>query len=160
VVEEEAEEGGAEGALRAALQRAVVTMAGYSVRYHWVGIYLADEAGDLRLQAYRGEPTPHEHIPRGQGICGAVAESGAAEIIPDVNADARYLCCSVAVKSEIVVPIRAGTRVAGVIDIDSHEPRAFGEADLKFLEGLAAELGRKIAAQERAAAREEEEEEP
>lgn len=59
----------------------------------------------------------------------------------DVNADPRYLSCSLETRSEIVVPIRANGRVVGEIDIDSHEPAAFGAADRALLEEVAGLVG-------------------
>jgi L-methionine (R)-S-oxide reductase len=58
-----------------------------------------------------------------------------------VNADPRYLSCSISTKSEIVVPIYASSRVVGEIDIDSHEPAAFTDQDRTFLEEVARIVG-------------------
>ena len=43
-----------------------------------------------------------------------------------MNADPRYLACSLETKSEIVVPILLRGDVLGEIDIDSDKPAAFG----------------------------------
>jgi GAF domain-containing protein len=59
-----------------------------------------------------------------------------------VNADPRYLSCSIETKSEIVVPIRVFGKIVGEIDIDSHTPAAFGAADRAFVERCAEILGR------------------
>jgi len=64
-----------------------------------------------------------------------------------VNADPRYLACSIETKSEIVVPIIHGGRVLGAIDIDSDRPAAFGAADRTLLEAVAALLSAKLAAE-------------
>lgn len=107
--------------------------------YTWAGIYLLD--GDtLVLGPYLGKPSPHTRIPLGQGICGAAATEQATIIVDDVNADPRYLACSIETKSEIVVPIMDGTRVLGEIDIDSDRHAAFGQADRELLEQVAAAL--------------------
>ena len=58
-------------------------------------------------------------------------------IVDDVNADPRYLACSIETKSEIVVPIMNGSEVLGEIDIDSDRPAAFGAADRALLEQVA-----------------------
>lgn len=55
-----------------------------------------------------------------EGICGDV---------DDVNADPRYLSCSIATRSEIVVPIFVRDGIVGEIDIDSHTPAAFTKDD-------------------------------
>jgi L-methionine (R)-S-oxide reductase len=105
--------------------------------YSWVGIYLV-EGDELVLGPWQGpQATEHIRIPVGQGICGAAAASGRTEVVDDVNADPRYLACFPSTRSEIVVPISYEGRVVGEIDIDSDEPRAFGEVDREFLERVA-----------------------
>ena len=123
-----------------ALQKAIVeAFAGELPHYNWTGFYMLDP-GDPRtlvLGAFAGEPTPHVRIPISQGICGAAVASGETVIVDDVNADPRYLSCSIRTKSEIVVPIRVHGRVVGEIDIDSHTPAAFSAIDRSFLEEAA-----------------------
>jgi GAF domain-containing protein len=111
--------------------------------YNWTGFYMLDPADPrtLALGAFVGEPTPHVRIPVTEGICGAAVASGETVVVEDVNADPRYLSCSIRTKSEIVVPIRAQGRVVGEIDIDSHTPAAFTEADRNFLEEVARIVG-------------------
>jgi GAF domain-containing protein len=111
--------------------------------YNWTGFYWLDpdDAETLVLGAFNGEPTPHVRIPISEGICGAAAASGETVVVDDVNADPRYLSCSIRTKSEIVVPIRAHGKVVGEIDIDSHTPAAFTEADRAFLEEAARIVG-------------------
>ena len=105
--------------------------------YTWVGIYVLD-GDELVLGPFRGKPSPHTRIPLGRGICGAAATSGSTIIVDDVNADPRYLACSIETKSEIVVPIKDGDRVLGEIDIDSDRPAAFTDRDRELLERAAA----------------------
>ena len=112
--------------------------------YTWVGIYLLD-GNELVLGPYVGKPSPHTRIPLGRGICGAAAAEKATIVVDDVNADSRYLACSIETKSEIVVPIMRGGDVLGEIDIDSDRPAAFGPADRELLEPLAALLAERIA---------------
>jgi len=109
-------------------------------KYNWVGIYLV-EGNELVVHNYLGAPTPHARIPIGQGICGAAVAEQETIIVPDVNADSRYLACSIETKSEIVVPIQ-GRRIYGEIDIDSHAPNAFHHYDREMLEGMASDLAR------------------
>lgn len=108
--------------------------------HSWSGVYLT-EGDALVLGPFRGPDTPHKRIRIGEeGICGWVARHGRAQVIPNVNADPRYLACSLTVKSEIVVPIVRAGRVLGVIDIDSEIPGAFTRSDLEALVELAAIL--------------------
>jgi GAF domain-containing protein len=111
--------------------------------YHWVGVYLL-VGGELVLGPYVGKPTIHTRIPLHQGICGAAASTGQTLIVDDVNADPRYLACSLETRSEIVVPIQHQGRVLGEIDIDSDQPAAFTPHDRDLLEAVAALLAEKI----------------
>jgi L-methionine (R)-S-oxide reductase len=107
--------------------------------YSWVGIYLL-HGNELVLGPFLGKPSPHTRIPIGSGICGAAARQRETIIVDDVNADSRYLACSLETKSEIVVPIMSGPRVLGEIDIDSDQPAAFGPDDKRLLESVASLL--------------------
>jgi len=134
----------AEADVTSALDRAVSMLKERVPDYTWVGVYLLD-GNELVLGPYRGKPSPHTRIPLGRGICGAAATERATIVVDDVNADPRYLACSLETKSEIVVPIMNGDRVLGEIDIDSDRPAAFGDADRQLLEAVAARLAKRLA---------------
>jgi len=112
--------------------------------YTWVGIYLLD-GNELVLGPYLGKPSPHTRIPLGRGICGAAATEKATIIVDDVNADPRYLACSLETKSEIVAPIMLDGQVLGEIDIDSDVLAAFGDEDRALVEAVAAMLAPRLA---------------
>jgi GAF domain-containing protein len=114
--------------------------------YDWTGFYMLDpqDPETLVLGSFVGELTWHVRIPVTEGICGAAVASGETVLVDDVNADSRYLSCSIQTKSEIVVPIRAAGRVVGELDIDSHTPAAFTEIDREFLEEAARIVGEYI----------------
>jgi GAF domain-containing protein len=127
-----------------ALERGVVEAISERLpHYNWTGFYWLDpgDAETLVLGAFVGEPTPHVRIPVSQGICGAAVAAGETVVVDNVNADPRYLSCSIKTKSEIVVPIRAHGKVVGEIDIDSHTPAAFTEIDRVFVEEAARIVG-------------------
>jgi GAF domain-containing protein len=111
--------------------------------YTWVGVYLL-HGNELVLGPFLGKPSPHTRIPLGRGICGAAAAERETIVVDDVDADPRYLACSVDTKSEIVVPIMAGGEVLGEIDVDSDRPAAFGPDDRELLEAAAAMLAPRI----------------
>jgi len=116
-------------------------------RYNWVGFYMIEKEADrdmLVLGPFKGTMTPHTRIPLNQGICGAAASSGKTVVVDDVNADSRYLACSLETKSEIVVPVFSHGKVVGELDIDSHFLAAFGPDDRKLCEHAAAVLGKFI----------------
>jgi len=112
--------------------------------YSWVGIYLLD-GNELVLGPYLGKPSPHTRIPLGRGICGAAATEKQTIVVDDVNADSRYLACSVDTKSEIVAPIMLNGAVLGEIDIDSDKLAAFGDEDRALVEAVATMLAPKLA---------------
>jgi GAF domain-containing protein len=129
--------------LRALQERIVQAIAEKFSYYNWTGFYMLDfaESETLLLGPFVGDPTPHVRIPVTEGICGAAAASGETVIVDDVNADPRYLSCSIQTKSEIVVPIFAHGKVVGEIDIDSHSAAAFTSLDRAFLEAAAQIVG-------------------
>jgi L-methionine (R)-S-oxide reductase len=126
-----------------ALEEAVQLLAAEIPIYTWVGIYLL-EGDELVLGPFVGKPSPHIRIPLGRGICGAAATAKETIVVDDVNADSRYLACSLETKSEIVVPILLRGDVLGEIDIDSDKPAAFGTADRSLLERVATLLAPRV----------------
>jgi len=126
-----------------AMERVVAILKSEMPSYSWVGIYLL-EGDELVLGPFLGKPSPHTRIPLARGICGAAATEKQTIIVDDVNADARYLACSLETRSEIVVPIMSGAHVLGEIDIDSDRPAAFDAEDKTLLEAVAALLATKL----------------
>jgi GAF domain-containing protein len=112
--------------------------------YNWVGFYFLED-GKLHVGPYLGKPTPHTVIELDKGICGAAVSREETIIVDDVNADPRYLACSLETKSEIVVPIRVGGKIIGELDIDSARKAAFGPDDKKLMEQAAALIGDALA---------------
>jgi GAF domain-containing protein len=123
--------------------RAVEMLKASMPAYAWVGIYLL-EGDELVLGPYLGKPSPHTRIPLNRGICGAAASQKQTIVVDDVNADPRYLACSLETKSEIVAPIMRGHTVLGEIDIDSDTPAAFGPADRALVEAVARALAARL----------------
>ena len=115
--------------------------------FNWVGFYMIEKGRPredpmLVLGPYVGAETPHKRIPLNQGICGAAVTHGETLVVDNVNADPRYLACSIETKSEIVVPIFVKGAVVGELDIDSHQPAAFTSDDRKLAEHCATLVGR------------------
>jgi GAF domain-containing protein len=114
--------------------------------FNWVGFYMVEKGSSdvepmLVLGPYVGAETPHKRIPLNQGICGAAVSSAQTLVVDDVNADPRYLACSLETKSEIVAPVFVQGKAVGELDIDSHIPAAFTEEDRKLVEHCAALVG-------------------
>jgi GAF domain-containing protein len=129
--------------VESAMQQVVRLLKDAVPHYTWVGIYVV-EGDELVLGPFMGKPSPHTRIPLGKGICGAAVTEKATIVVDDVNADPRYLACSIETKSEIVVPIMRGTQALGEIDIDSDQPAAFGDRDRALLEPVAAMLAERF----------------
>src|SRR5271157_7608 len=114
--------------------------------FDWVGFYMIEkgrlgEEPMLVLGPHVGAETPHKRIPLHQGICGAAVSSGQTVVVDDVNADPRYLACSIETRSEIVAPVFVKGKVVGELDIDSHTPAAFTAEARKLVEHCAALVG-------------------
>lgn len=109
-----------------------------------VAILLYDEAsGELKLrhgQGHREELLRSLSIPLGEGITGLAAKERKAVVSGDVRADPRYLPAVDAVRSEIAVPMEAGGKLVGVIDVQSTEPDAYTEYDQLLLQLLSSRI--------------------
>ena len=103
--------------------------------YDWVGFYFrSGNREELKLAEFTGEPTEHNIIPFGRGICGQVALSNKNFVVQDVSKQNNYISCNWKVKSEIVVPIFVDSENIGQIDVDSHTINPFTDKDEKLLE--------------------------
>jgi L-methionine (R)-S-oxide reductase len=103
---------------------------------NWVGFYLVDETtGDLLVGPFQGKPAC-VRIPLGKGVCGTAAQERRTVVVRDVHEFPGHIACDSASNSEIVVPIVAGDRLLGVLDLDSPEVARFDDADARGLEKL------------------------
>lgn len=109
--------------------------------YFWIGIYLVIGETAVR-QAFCGPVPPCHTFKLGKGNVGTVGQRGVTKVVPDVAADPTYSMCFRETKSELVVPIKIGTRVLGVIDAESEIANAFSSEDRVLLERLADLLAR------------------
>ncbi len=113
-------------------------------RWHWTGFYRVIAPEMLAVGPYQGGHGC-TRIPFSRGVCGAAATTRQTQRVPDVHAFPGHIACSSSTRSEIVVPICTPTGVVlGVLDVDSDEPDAFGDADQALLEALCAQLGRQF----------------
>jgi len=105
---------------------------------NWAGFYFL-RGGELVVGPFQGR-VACVRIPVGAGVCGAAALRRATMIVPDVHAFPGHIACDSASNSEIVVPLVAGERLIGVLDLDSPRIDRFTTDDAKLLEALAAQL--------------------
>ena len=101
---------------------------------NWAGFYFL-RGGELVVGPFQGR-VACVRIPIGHGVCGVAAERRATVIVPDVHEFPGHIACDTASNSEIVVPLLAGERLIGVLDLDSPLKSRFGDADARGLEAL------------------------
>lgn len=111
----------------------------------WAGFYLmrpdgADGAArELVLGPFQGK-VACVRIAVGRGVCGTAVATDSTQLVRDVHEFAGHIACDSASNSEVVVPIHAGGRVVGVLDVDSPLVGRFGEADARGMETVVAAL--------------------
>jgi L-methionine (R)-S-oxide reductase len=103
---------------------------------NWTGFYFLREHGELVVGPFQGKPAC-VRIAKGQGVCGAAVARREAILVEDVHAFAGHIVCDPDSRSELVVPLIAGDRVIGVVDLDSPHPARFDAEDRKGLERIA-----------------------
>ena len=111
---------------------------------NWAGFYLYQK-GRLTLGPFQGKPACI-HIPQGKGVCGTAAKENRVLVVPDVHQFPDHIACDGASNSEIVLPLHAGGRVIGVLDLDSPVLNRFSEEDAHGLKEFAAVLEREVLA--------------
>ena len=101
---------------------------------NWAGFYWM-KGGELVLGAFQGKPAC-VRIALGRGVCGTAARERRTIVVADVSQFPGHIACDSASASEVVVPIVAGGRVVGVLDLDSPRPGRFDDEDARGLEAL------------------------
>lgn len=110
---------------------------------NWAGFY-RHVGGELVLGPFQGKPACIR-IAMGKGVCGTAAATRETQVVADVHAFPGHIACDADSRSELVVPIVAGGRLLGVLDLDSPEPGRFDAADAAGCEALMALLAPRIA---------------
>jgi L-methionine (R)-S-oxide reductase len=103
---------------------------------NWAGFYLHKQ-GELVLGPFQGKPACIR-IALGRGVCGTAASTRTTQLVMDVHEFPGHIACDAASNSEIVVPLVAGDRLIGVLDLDSPNIARFDADDRAGLEQLAA----------------------
>ena len=116
------------------------------MQFDTVEIRLLDEhTGALRpLLSYgmaEGVPeTPLRADPERNGATGLVAATGRPHLCHDTAADPYYLPGAPGARSALTVPLVLGEQVLGTFNVESREPAAFTEDDVRFAELFAREV--------------------
>lgn len=118
------------------------------IPYDAAGVFIIDkkkqEVAEIATRGYDAALESDIRLQIGQGLIGWVAKTGEAVIVPDVSQDSRYVNARLETRSEMVVPINSGSRTIGVFNLESSEPDAFGEEDLKLLSDFAVQAALSI----------------
>lgn len=103
---------------------------------NWLGLYVK-RGEQLVLGPFQGLAAV-ARIDIGDGVCGTAAATRTTQRVADVHAFPGHIACDIRSRSELVVPLVAGERLIGVLDIDSPSLARFTEADQKSIEALCA----------------------
>ncbi len=103
--------------------------------FFWVGFYLVDSEDELVLGPFQG-PVACTRIKKGKGVCGTCWEKDEVLIVPNVDEFPGHIACASASKSEIVLPIKKGDKIIGVLDVDSDRLKDFDKTDEKYLQQI------------------------
>jgi serine phosphatase RsbU (regulator of sigma subunit)/putative methionine-R-sulfoxide reductase with GAF domain len=129
-------------------------------RYYYVAIFTLEQ--DSALLQFRSSATPKVQtkasqrdlpiapvsleVEVGQGLIGQAAATGERILVSDVKKDTRYrfIDSLPGTRSEVVLPLKLGERVLGVLDIQSDQVDAFHPNDLLILGALADTIARAV----------------
>jgi sigma-B regulation protein RsbU (phosphoserine phosphatase) len=106
------------------------------IDYRTFGILLLNEdSGELemKLALKYGEQTVVPPIKVGQGLVGHAALHKQTIVVPDVQADPRYVKLVEDVRSELVIPLLVKDRCIGVVDLESPELDAFTKSHVEVM---------------------------
>jgi len=117
--------------------------------YYHASIFMLDESGNwAQLEASTGEAgrkmlaRKHRLATGSASIIGWVMANRLPRIALDVDQDPFHFKNPLLpeTRAEMAVPLLVGKRLLGALDVQSTEPHAFGEDDVRTLEAIASEL--------------------
>jgi GAF domain-containing protein len=108
--------------------------------YRWTGLYDVDlEGGTVSNIAWSGPSGPEFPVfPITQGLTSRAIATKRTVNVGRVSEDPDYLTALATTQSEMIVPIMAGERVVGTLDIESEQANAFDGEAQKRIEQYAA----------------------
>jgi len=122
--------------------------------YYYVAIFtLREKSASLRFRSSAMAPRPGKRkakvaleVEVGEGLIGQAAAAGERILADDVRQDPRYRFVDSLpeTRSEVVLPLKIGDRVLGVLDIQSDQSNAFHPNDLLILGALADTIARAV----------------
>ncbi|MEO8356755.1 MAG: GAF domain-containing protein [Chloroflexota bacterium] len=136
------------------LARRVTELIQQTFHYYYVAIFTARRhstslrfrASAMASRADKPKASVALEVEMGQGLVGLAAAEGERILVEDVKKDSRYRFTDVLPEtcSEVVIPLKMGNRVLGVLDVQSDEEHAFHPNDLLILEALADTIARAV----------------
>ncbi len=113
----------------------------HKLGFEHLGLFLVNNTDEARMATVdlyahsgtEGDLARNLRVGLGHGIVGAAAATGLPVRVGAVSADPRYLPGIPDTQSEMAVPLKAGERLVGVVDVQSPRPNAFSEADERVL---------------------------
>ncbi len=136
------------GDARALMSQAIELIRARFGFYH-ASIFMLDESGNwAQLEASTGDAgrkmlaRKHRLATGSASIVGWVMANRMPRIALDVDQDPFHFKNPLLpdTKAEMAVPLMVGKRLLGILDVQSTEPHAFGEDDVRTLEAIASEL--------------------
>lgn len=115
------------------------------LKFETVEIRLLDEeTGVLTplLSAGMGNSAQRElkALPEDNGVTGFVATTGQSYLCTDTQRDCHYLPGAPGARSSLTVPLVLHDQILGTFNVESTQPDAFSESDLRFLELFSREV--------------------
>ena len=130
------------------LVKEVVEQLQSTFNYYHAHIYLQDEtSGDLIMAGGTGEAgktllEKGHKVLKGRGLVGRAADTKKTILVPDTSQDPDWLPNPLLpeTKSEIAVPILAGERVLGVLDVQNNVVDSLGQEDSDLINSIASQV--------------------
>jgi len=114
--------------------------------FYFAAIYIIEETGfNARLQEAKGEAgekmkaQKFSTVVGSPSIVGKVAESGESMLVNNTDMEPLFQPNPLLLdtQAEVAIPLRVGSRIVGVIDIQSTQENAFTQDDISVLQSLA-----------------------
>jgi len=127
----------------------ITTVISREFGFYHVGIFLLDGAKEYAVLSAANSDGGEIMLARGHrlkvgetGIVGHVAATGNPRVALDTGADAVFFNNPDLpnTRSEMALPLRAGTEIIGALDVQSTEPNAFSQEDISILSTLAEQV--------------------
>jgi phosphoserine phosphatase RsbU/P len=130
------------------LARRVMNLIFYTFEYYYTALFILEpdrqvlrcltSAGLIHPQSEPDKTPPILKVRLGEGIIGQAAQTGVEILVDDVRNGPRYRHVDTLpeTRSELVLPLKIGKRVLGVLDVQSDQLAGFDETDVLVLRAL------------------------